>query len=1246
MPPVCPSTSAITGDELTIESVTFHGKETGIYNNKLNDVLEDGGTVFIIFKNNSAQAIEIPKESIRLMSNGSLTPLPELENSSRSVGWCRLWPQNVENNGFLEAGGRMFLSINFSGKNPLFREGDVLKGGIQLTQDHFLAFPEEPLVTPDLRIGSVVPGRDWKSMSLFMRNTGTKDIRLSDVLVNGNLVTNAQIIGADIVAGGVGIIKVPFNGSMKGEINMDIMVFANEGGSDISVGYPLRMLTEAWIPIGTWESKLADQDNTTILEMRNLLIDVYWKAPFSDNQRALYDKFHISSVASANNESQAVARENNPSFMVWQCGEEPELSGIRGSDILQKTMINWAEKNHPTYLNLCENRRYVNFAHINEIICMDHYGIDASTNFTSGWDPDGSGFFYSSLNGLHAVMDMADQLKDNTEPQRMWVWSQLAFDGWNAKPFGNYWQAWAQIGAGAKGLLWFVMKENYTNTNASLVASAKRFTREFSQVRGLCVYSETIKQNDSYNCGSGTSQVNMTVKSPLRVTSPVPASGKANRKLLARALVNEEAILLIVLNNNMTSSSAISSQSGTVELIVPDFIPIEDIWQVTPNGKKAVSNYSITGRTITFNVDVGANWPVQCYVIGKEDNTAPDVPQMPVIVENGLDSIILSWKDVFDNVGVKGYKVYLNDSEIADVDVPYYEINNLSNIAAGPKRFSIKAYDSNGNESQMSPYVESGVFTYDLPGDYDNTAAALIGVKNNASIVDGDEVIINITEDYTSTNNEAIFLQMTKSVKITIQGAGADKTILGPNQARRWLHFSDLSSDGVEFIIKDLTLKGFGYADAKSGGCINLAKPGIRFSFINVNFEDIIGGVGAIVRAVGSNQIVSFDNCSFSNNLTKKASSNPIGLIYKTGGGTLSIKSSTFITNHSDVIDSTDPENPVDPGLRRGGVLDVVGDSATITDVILENNVFVNNLVEPDASRDIIQPTMVIKAQAYSDLTLQMTDNIFIENRRDGSNNDIDILIWNPDSITFTLTGNIANSMYAASFSNNKKSVEIFEPLLLDGIQINADFTYTHQDINFIMDGDLPEIMVDEFGVYYVTYSGASGSVLVGAIDLSAEPDSVAVGDNLQIVADITPSEADNKSVTWSVDDADIATIDSIGLLTGVAVGAVTIGATSVDGSNVTGAMTIIVYGSTSVQENPYKMLNVYPNPSQGEFDVALPAYINRLGYDVYNAIGTKVQSGILSGDKNQVNLLDQPKGMYILKTNGEETMVVKLLVR
>ena len=102
-------------------------------------------------------------------------------------------------------------------------------------------------------------------------------------------------------------------------------------------------------------------------------------------------------------------------------------------------------------------------------------------------------------------------------------------------------------------------------------------------------------------------------------------------------------------------------------------------------------------------------------------------------------------------------------------------------------------------------------------------------------------------------------------------------------------------------------------------------------------------------------------------------------------------------------------------------------------------------------------------------------------------------------------------------------------------------------------------------GVVAITASSKDGSEITGshAVTVTEEPilvtgmtisgaTMVGVDQTTQLSATVTPSDASDKTVTWSSTNASIATIDATGLVTGVAVGDVTISATANDGSGVT----------------------------------------------------------------------------------------------
>ena len=66
-------------------------------------------------------------------------------------------------------------------------------------------------------------------------------------------------------------------------------------------------------------------------------------------------------------------------------------------------------------------------------------------------------------------------------------------------------------------------------------------------------------------------------------------------------------------------------------------------------------------------------------------------------------------------------------------------------------------------------------------------------------------------------------------------------------------------------------------------------------------------------------------------------------------------------------------------------------------------------------------------------------------------------------------------------------------------------------------------------------------------------------GGTIQMLAEVLPSNATNKNVTWSVSNSSVATISTTGLLTAVSNGTVTVKATATDGSEIFGEMEVTI---------------------------------------------------------------------------------------
>lgn len=104
------------------------------------------------------------------------------------------------------------------------------------------------------------------------------------------------------------------------------------------------------------------------------------------------------------------------------------------------------------------------------------------------------------------------------------------------------------------------------------------------------------------------------------------------------------------------------------------------------------------------------------------------------------------------------------------------------------------------------------------------------------------------------------------------------------------------------------------------------------------------------------------------------------------------------------------------------------------------------------------------------------------------------------------------------------------------------------------------------------TLCAGSSQVDVTSVSLSPASGSINLLDSnktLQLTANVLPTNATDKSVTWSSSNTNYATVDSNGLVTGKAVGTVTITAKSVSNPTVTGTATI------SIGNNPIAVTGV-----------------------------------------------------------------------
>ena len=88
--------------------------------------------------------------------------------------------------------------------------------------------------------------------------------------------------------------------------------------------------------------------------------------------------------------------------------------------------------------------------------------------------------------------------------------------------------------------------------------------------------------------------------------------------------------------------------------------------------------------------------------------------------------------------------------------------------------------------------------------------------------------------------------------------------------------------------------------------------------------------------------------------------------------------------------------------------------------------------------------------------------------------------------------------------------------------------------------------------------------VPVSGVALNKTSTSISVGNSEQLIATVTPENANNKSVTWASSDISVATVAPDGTVTAVKAGTAAITATAADGSGKSATCTLTVTGGTT----------------------------------------------------------------------------------
>lgn len=359
----------------------------------------------------------------------------------------------------------------------------------------------------------------------------------------------------------------------------------------------------------------------------------------------------------------------------------------------------------------------------------------------------------------------------------------------------------------------------------------------------------------------------------------------------------------------------------------------------------------------------------------------------------------------------------------------------------------------------------------------DKTYTTLKAAWDAAAVETATDITINIAE---GVYVEASSLAGISGKKITITGAGADKTIIKRSASTTFaipgtegyassnpnrLFQLNANSDNLSLTMEKMAFETIGFNNANGGGVINATGVNQQFTFLNCNFKNIIARVGAIIQVQGADTLLSvkFDRCFiedcgvFNNNAFN-------GLI-TLNTGYCEVKNTVFMNNKFNAINIGTNFNGTDSNPQNGALISVTNNTRSL---VLENCYLVNNKFFL-GDTDKTHPMIAVKSKLGADSVSVLIKNVISVGNRRSSSVDCDLYYNN------IFAPVVENAIFNA-VRNFERTVEGETETLIDAdvteipgtVMIDNSLTYTSPQVDFEMDGNLPKVYTDENGVKYL----------------------------------------------------------------------------------------------------------------------------------------------------------------------------------
>lgn len=313
----------------------------------------------------------------------------------------------------------------------------------------------------------VLPG--MQDLEVNLRHTGHRPITFTDVAFVGLQTANVEWRGKNLNGPGNAIARVKLAQPVPPGTLLIVRVGVKTEGGERAV-YAHRRAFADFFPIGTWGMETAIQEWLKADHVDLGILGGKRSDPFfaeTAQRLGLRAAVHTGEPVDVD-----MVRDlsGHPAVACWMLRDEPDWSTDAQVMLCYDRTVRKYDGTIPTFINLCRNTKFFDYAGIPDIVGHDHYCVTAPSS--SKWP-----HVYGTR--LEETAFYTHDLKYAAEPRPIWVWTQGIHDGWSERPLRPVptpeelsTQLVLNLGRGAKGILWFTynpkMSRKYPETRDSM----------------------------------------------------------------------------------------------------------------------------------------------------------------------------------------------------------------------------------------------------------------------------------------------------------------------------------------------------------------------------------------------------------------------------------------------------------------------------------------------------------------------------------------------------------------------------------------------------------------------------------------------------------------------------------------------------------------------------------------------------------------------------------------------------------